>query len=287
MPTSLRRGLTVLAAGSIVFGALVAPAQADESSSYVALGDSFVAGPLIPDQTGSPAGCLRSSNNYPSLVADQLGASDFVDVSCSGATTENMLNEQSTTIGTNDPQLDALSADTSLVSLGIGGNDVGFVDILVDCLLSGSTQPSDAPCQKKYTNEDGSDQLLQRISEVKPKIANTLDQIKQRSPNANVVVVGYPAIMPESDGCWPKVPLAKGDIPYLDATEQALNAALADSVADSGATYVDTYDRGHDICTDKDARWLEGIIPSQPAAPVHPNAAGMQALAQSTLEAIG
>ncbi|HIV59297.1 MAG TPA: SGNH/GDSL hydrolase family protein [Candidatus Stackebrandtia faecavium] len=286
MSRLLRRTMTVLVASALTVGTLASPAFSAEASRYVALGDSFVAGPLVPDHTGSPAGCLRSTGNYPSLMAADLGVDEFLDVSCSGAVTDDMFNAQNTAVGTNPPQLDALNEQTTLVTLGIGGNDVGFANILVDCLLSGSTQPVNAPCQDKYTHEDGTDQLQQRIDETKPKVESVLGEIANRAPNAQVIVVGYPAILPEADGCWPKVPLAKGDIPYLDGIEQSLNSALADAANAHGATYVENYERGHDVCAPRDARWVEGVIPTKPAAPVHPNADGMQAVAQTVLGSI-
>src|SRR5690242_3722986 len=96
--------------------------------NYVALGDSYAAGPLIPAQNGSPAGCLRSDHNYPHLVAAADRAASFTDVSCQGATTGNMTQPQGVGLGTNPPQLNALSAGTTLVTLQIGGNDIGFSD---------------------------------------------------------------------------------------------------------------------------------------------------------------
>ncbi|MFF0013029.1 hypothetical protein [Streptomyces sp. NPDC005374] len=70
---------------------------------YVALGDSYTAGPKIPDQNGDPAGCDRSDRNYPSLVAAGLDikGADFKDVSCSGATIADLTGKQSTEDGTN------------------------------------------------------------------------------------------------------------------------------------------------------------------------------------------
>lgn len=282
MSTFARRTLAVLATAAVSVGVLSTPAEAADASRYVALGDSFTAGPLLSVPVGSPLGCLRSNNNYPSLVAEALDADEFVDVSCSGATTEDMFNAQSTTLGTNDPQLDALDADTTLVSLGIGGNDVGFVSILVDCLKKGALNPFGSPCQDYY-----GDELSQRIADTVPDLNAVLAEIGNRAPNAEVVVVGYPAIFPETGGCWPKLAIGSGDIPYLDGVEQELNAALADAAAANGATYVSTYERGHDVCQQKEDRWVEGIIPTQWAAPAHPNAAGMEGAAAATLAAIG
>ena len=71
------------------------------------------------------------------------------------------------------------------------------------------------------------------------------------APNARVLVVGYPAIVPNTgDGCWPVVPIAFGDVPYLRGVEKELNAMLATEAAANKATYVDTYTAsiGHDAC---------------------------------------
>ncbi|HEX3979634.1 MAG TPA: SGNH/GDSL hydrolase family protein, partial [Acidimicrobiales bacterium] len=103
--------------------------------TYVALGDSYTSGPAIPTQLGpttnpsAPASCLRSSQNYPSLAARALGL-DLVDASCGGATTEDMDTSQGPGI---PAQLDALRATTSVVTLGIGGNDFGFSTIATNC----------------------------------------------------------------------------------------------------------------------------------------------------------
>src|SRR4051812_44232380 len=98
-----------------------APARADEAVHYVALGDSAAAGPLIPHRHG-PVRCLRSDHNYPSWVARALHVADFTDVSCSGATIANLTGPQ----GGLPPQADALSAETTLVTLTIGANSADW-----------------------------------------------------------------------------------------------------------------------------------------------------------------
>ena len=143
------RGLAAVAGGSLLVIALSGTAGAGVSGPlgaggpphYVALGDSYTAGPLIPDQTGSPAGCLRSTHSYPFLVAAGTGAATFTDVSCQGATTADMTHAQSVPLGTNPPQDNALSASTTLVTLQIGGNDIGFSDIIIHCTTLSLTEP--------------------------------------------------------------------------------------------------------------------------------------------------
>src|ERR687896_2523654 len=109
----------------LVLGAFAPSAAAD----YVSLGDSFTAGPFIPVQQ-PPYGCLKSDRNYPSLAAPDLGQPVFRDASCSGAETEDMTQPQGVSPGPNPPQFDRLDAETQIVSVGIGGNEIGFSGII-------------------------------------------------------------------------------------------------------------------------------------------------------------
>src|SRR5262249_55933713 len=141
--------------------------------SYVALGDSYTAGPLIPLQETDPLGCLRSDHNYPHLVAGALGVSDFKDPSCSGAETRDMTNAQDLDPGPNPPQFDSLDRGTQLVTLGIGGNDIGFTEIAESCA---SPTPTGHPCQDRYV-VNGHDELAERIDATALKVAAVLDGI--------------------------------------------------------------------------------------------------------------
>jgi lysophospholipase L1-like esterase len=259
------------------------PAEA-ATSRYVALGDSFTAGPLIPNQHGSPIGCLRSDHNYPSLLAGRLHPDTFVDVSCSGADTTDMTSAQGVTLGTNPPQFDALTADTTLVSLGIGGNDIGYTGIFEECAERSLSNPFSSPCKNHFGGR-----LDQRIADTAPKIAAVLRGIHERSPQARVLVVGYLRLLPPSGGCWPVVPIAVGDVPFLDGVERSFNAMLADQASSGGADFVDAYQggNGHDMCAAPGAKWVEGLLPTQPAAPIHPNAAGMSVVADRAAATLG
>jgi lysophospholipase L1-like esterase len=279
-------GALALAAAGALTSASAANA-ADSGGTYVALGDSYTSGPLIPVQSGGL--CLRSSENYASLTAADLGYS-LVDASCSGSTTVNMTQDQTDLgIEINPPEFDSLSGGTSLVTLGIGGNDIGFLNIIETCAEESLTDPFGDPCTEHYTT-GGTDQLLAAIQATGPKIAAVLQQIHQRSPHAAVYVVGYPDILPEdSDGCWPIVPIAYGDVAYLRQTETELNAMLAGEADANGATYVDTYTPtiGHDVCQPIGVKWIEGLVPTSPAAPFHPNALGEAAMAKALESAVG
>ncbi|MGW1076252.1 SGNH/GDSL hydrolase family protein [Streptomyces sp. NPDC002537] len=275
--------VAALAAAATPATAAEAPQANRGGERYVALGDSYTAGPGIPVQTGGD--CARSSVNYPALTAAKLRTATFKDVSCSGAKTDDMWRAQ----GANPPQLDALDKRTTLVTVGIGGNDIGFGDIIGTCAKLSVTDPTGTPCKKQYTAADGSDQLTARIADAAPKIAKVLKAVHQKAPRARVALVGYPSIMPDNGiGCFPAVPIAKGDVPYLRDTEKKLNAMLKVQAGKANVRYADTYAPtvGHDVCTPAADRWVEGVSPSSPAAPFHPNAKGEAAMAGAVLNSV-
>jgi lysophospholipase L1-like esterase len=273
--------LGVLLALSLFAWALAAQARA---ANYTALGDSYAAGPLIPNQSLNPLGCLRSDHNYAHLAAPSIGLT-LRDPSCSGAKTNHMTESQSVEFGTNPPQFNSLDASTTVVSLTIGGNDIGFSEVAQSCI---TVNPFSTPCKDKYA-PGGKDQLAERIAATAPKVAAVLQGIHSRSPAAKIYVVNYPAIFPETGfGCWPQMPIGFGDVPYLRSTEQGLNKMLATQAAANGATLVDWYKAsiGHDACKSTSTRWVEPLVPGTLAAPIHPNKAGMQGGANALIAAV-
>ncbi len=282
----MRKSPLVLLVALALFALTAASASAAPGlrGDYVALGDSYTSGPAIPNQDIAAGQCYRSDHNYPHLVAPTLGATAFRDASCSGAQTKDMTGIQTADVGPdNPPQFNRLNSNTRLVTLGIGGNDIGFVSIFEDCA---SPTPTGHPCRDHYV-VNGHDELRQRIAATAPKVTAVLKGIKARSPQAKILVVGYPAIFPDTGtGCWPQMPLAPDDVPYLRGIEKALNGMLAKTAAANHATYVDTYTPsiGHDACQPLTInRWIEPVVPNQPAAPVHPNAAGERGMADAVL----
>jgi lysophospholipase L1-like esterase len=253
----------------------------------VALGDSYTAGALLPaERSASPLGCLRSTRAYPVLVAAALGMS-LADVACASAGVEDMTAAQRTNLGTNAPQLNALAPDDSLVLLTLGGDDMGFMNVLAQCMELSFTDPWGSPCEAYYT-QGGTDQLAAEVRAEAPRMAAVLAAIAARAPRARIVVVGYPDLFPLSGGCWPAVPITDGDIAYLRGLELQLNAMLAADAEAAGATFVDTYTPtiGHDFCQPEKIRDVEGLLPGSWALPFHPNARGQQAIAAAVLAAL-
>ncbi len=270
--------------------AAAAPSQPTQVSRgwvhYVALGDSYTSGPLIPFQRLDPLGCLRSTQNYPSVVTRELDRTVLTDVSCAGADTGDMTQRQEVTLGYNRPQFDALRPDTDLVTIGIGGNDHGvFGSVISTCPGLRDSDPTGSPCREHFT-VDGVDTLKAAIAETRKNVEDVLDGVRKRSPEAVILLIGYPRIAPPSGTCPDILPFADGDYAWLNDIEETLNAALATAAANNGtATFVDTYPAslGHDACADR--AWIQGQhINPIGAANYHPNRRGMEGVAEVVLD---
>jgi GDSL-like lipase/acylhydrolase family protein len=280
----LRRVRVLVVLASII-GALSVGAAGASAANWAGLGDSYAAGPLIPNQQLNPLGCLRSDRNFAHLAAASLGRS-LADVSCSGAKTDDTTAPQDVTPGPpNPPQFNALTADTQIVTLQIGGNVIGFTSILQNCATA---NPFAHPCRDKYV-VNGRDTLADKIAATAPKIAAVLQGIHARSPNARVFVINYAAILPETgSGCWPQVPIGFTDVRYLRGVEKNLNAMLAQQAAANGARIVDDYTASicRDACKSSSTRWVEPLVPGNAAAPFHPNARGEAGVAAAVVGAV-
>ena len=283
MAHSRLRGLAVL---TLLIALGVAGSARAAGGVYVALGDSYTSAPLVPNQHGEPIDCGRSDHNYPSLVAKAFGLGTFVDVSCGSAETKHMTEPQTglPAGGTNPPQFNGLRADATLVTVGIGGNDAGLVGVAEKCAQLGVTDPMGTSC-RDYWAPGGNDQVAAKIEATKPKIAAVLQGIHQRSPKARVAIVGYPDVLPDSGNCYPMVPLSPDDIRYIDALIVRINTMIAGQAAANDADFVDTYadSGGHDVCKLPPERWFEGVVPTEPAYPLHPNGKGEASMARSAI----
>lgn len=250
-------------------------ASALAASSYLAMGDSYTAGPgLAPSVAGSPAGCARSEINYPHLVAGALGLT-LDDVSCSGASrvdfTKSQLEDQ-------PPQFEALEEGPEVVSVGMGGNDNDIYDRLVSGCYetdAGDPQGKGAPCKRKYGRTE-----VAAINEDAAPYTEALAQIHLLAPDAKVFVVGYPDIAPRSGpGCPAAVPFTAADDHWANAIERKLNAMLQKTAKKDAYTYVNTFSasEGHDACKALGVRWVEPLIDPADGVPLHPNALGQEA----------
>jgi hypothetical protein len=287
----MRYRVLLLVAAAACLSAVAATAATAKVGTYVALGDSYTAGPLIPNPKGEPIDCGRSDHNYPTLVANEISPRRFIDVSCGSATTRHMRKPQTGLPlgGTNPPQFDALTRRVGLVTLGIGGNDMGFGEIVETCAELGIKSAGQGqPCTDHYT-AGGEDQIAERLREVvSPRLERVIGGIERRSPRARLLVVGYPDPVPQPPGCYPQVPIAPGDLPYLHRVARRLSRTVKVAALESEARYVHLVrgSIGHDICQPPGTRWYEGIVPTSPAYPAHPNELGMRFAARRVLSTL-
>lgn len=273
----------VLAAVAFVLLGAPSTAGAHGPIRYVALGDSYSAasGVLPPDLTAPPM-CLRSVSNFPHVIAAATGA-QLTDVTCGGADTGDYSAEQYPGVA---PQLDALSRDTRLVTMTIGGNDSSvFLDSILQCGAAGlSTLGQGSPCEDRY----GSSFEDTVRTTTYPALVATLRAVRADAPRAEVAILGYPWILPSTGGCFDKMPIAEGDVPYLRSLQASLNDAVERAAARTGVTYVDMnrVSEGHDACQPVGVRWVEPVLQGTNAVIVHPNALGEREMAAQTMRVL-
>lgn len=235
---------------------------------YVAMGDSFSAGPFIGTMRTDPQGCARSKDNYPAFVADWLDVASYTDVTCSAATTADLGESMVMFDGnTAPPQLDALSAETDLVTLGIGGNDFGIYDSLIQCQRGPA-----AVCPV--------DQLRTDTGKVAGRVQQAVRRIAKAAPDAEVLVVGYPDILP-TEGTCRAVGVPAEVLGPVAEVAGLLNDSLSRGASAGGGEYVDleAVSDGHDVCA-KGRAWVNGPrFRIGVAAPFHPKVNGMRAMA--------
>ena len=277
------RRLAVTALATFVCLLVAAPPSQAAGTRYVALGDSYsAASGVFPPDPAAPPQCGRSSANYPHDIAAATGA-QLTDVTCGAAKTSDFFSSQYPGVA---PQLDALGPDTQVVTMTIGGNDNDvFIDTIVDCGTAGaSTGGQGSPCKDRYGSYF--DDTIRNSTY--PALVKALQAVHAKAPNATVAILGYPWIMPESVGCFDKMPIAQGDVPYVHDIQATLNDAVLRAAAATGTTYIDFSQTsvGHDACQPMGIRWIEPVFQGTNPVIVHPNALGESQMAAQTMQTV-
>jgi lysophospholipase L1-like esterase len=282
----MRRGLFASIIGVIALVGSVTNASASTNPAplrYVALGDSYSAGSgVLPPDLNAPVECLRSSRNFAHVIASKVGA-QLTDVTCGGADTTHFFAAQYQDA---PPQLDALSKSTQLVTMTIGGNDNGvFVGTIVSCVSAGlAALGRGTPCKDKY-GASFEDTIRTKTY---PSLVAALKAAHQRAPRARIAITGYPWIVPSTQGCFDKLPVAPGDIPYVRHIQWTLNDAVRRAAVATGTAYIDlsTVSDGHDVCKPIGTRWVEPVLQGTNAVVVHPNALGEASIAERVMKVL-
>lgn len=222
---------------SCLLALVFAPRAGAATVNYVALGDSYSAG-VGAGGTSSGGDCDRSSNAYPAQWAVTHSSASFAFAACSGATTDDVLASQ----------VSSLSADTSLVSITIGGNDAGFSHVIQTCVLSSTDS-----CVAAVNT------ARQFIADQLPgKLDTTLQTIRGDAPDAAVDVLDYPEFydLSRSDGC---LGLSGADRVAINGAADDLAGALSAAASRAGDTFADVRGNfsGHELCDPTE--WLHSI----------------------------
>jgi lysophospholipase L1-like esterase len=276
----------VLATACAVLTAGVASHAAQATTAplnYVALGDSYsAASGVLPLDLTAPVECLRSTRNFSHVIAAAIGA-QLTDVTCGAAETKHFATSQYPGVA---PQLDALSGDTRLVTMTIGGNDSGvFLNAIMKCGSAGLLSLGmGTPCKDQY----GSSFEDTIRNTTYPSLVSALDAVRGKAPRAKVAILGYPWIMPATEGCFDKMPITKGDVPYVRGIQATINDAVRRAAAATGATYVDLnqVSDGHDACKPIGVRWIEPVLQGTNPVIVHPNALGESQMAAQAMDVL-
>ncbi|MFF0792490.1 SGNH/GDSL hydrolase family protein [Streptomyces spiralis] len=245
-------GSLLLTVGLALTGA--ASAQASEQAfngGYVALGDSYSSGVGAGSYISSSGDCDRSTKAYPYLWNATHSPSSFAFTACSGARTDDVLANQ----------LGPLGSATSLVSITIGGNDAGFSDVMTTCVLQ-----SDSSCLSRINTAKA------YVDTTLPgKLDNLYSVIRAKSPNAHVVVIGYPRFYLLGQFC---LGLSDTKRSAINGAADHLDAAIAKIAANHGFTFGDvrTTFSGHEICSG--SSWLHSVNWFNIGESYHPTASG-------------
>ncbi|MFE7192300.1 SGNH/GDSL hydrolase family protein [Kitasatospora sp. NPDC057541] len=285
----------VLAVGLGLTAAAILPsglAGASDKYQWAALGDSFTTGVFVGEPRpalgdASRDGCDRTANAYPDLVDRALAASPpgkpvrLTDVSCSGATVADIATTRQTPISPVQPPAGGWSAldqqttraelgdGTDVVTIGIGANDLPFGVMLLKCLELGHAGRAGRSCRDYYTDPpEGEASIRDRLDRLQDEFIGMLAKVHRAAPNAKVITVGYPAVLPEKgSACTGGDPTQLGSITAddinwlrdevlapLNRTIQRVSKAFGDRYVDVHASSV-----GHDACRPEETRWVEGL----------------------------
>lgn len=253
-----------------------------KGDQYVALGDSYTAAPNTA--AGDEAdGCLRSTINYPHRIAEATGVELF-DNSCAGASTSSISGPQLTAVSERPPQIEDIGPDTDLVTVRLGANDYSMFVRIVLCERTHDPDEPGSPCSDADRALTGGTDVASRSRDVADNLERGLEEIRDRAPDARIIVVGYPRFAPDEGTCE-LLPIPAGDYDYVRRIFEGFNSA-AQSAADAvDATFIDVYaaSEGHDICSDEP--WIAGArVVKSGATPWHPYPQESQAVARLVLE---
>lgn len=256
MRTLSGRTVTALTAFTMTLPFLLStPASAaPRDVVYDALGDSYAAGFSLSAEFGP---CNQTELAYPLRLdgRKQIALDDFA--ACSGDTTTDLRTYQ----------LEALDADTDLVTITIGGNDIGWAQGIGACLAA-----SDEVCAGA---------VAQSVSLIQNALPGALDatfaDVRAAAPEAHVVTTGYPRLFSPEFGDFGNISAAEQEM--INDGADLLNATIAAASARQGFQYVD-------VTRPFDRHGVNAPNPFVSPDDFHPTAVGQRKYAVALTQAI-
>ncbi len=240
------------------------PTSAPPPLVYVSLGDSYSAGGGLPRPDGP---CGRTPGAYPALVAARARL-DASFRACNGATTDHVLEREARP--GERPQIEAVGSHVDVVTISIGGNDIGFGPVMSDCVIGPRS------CARLEET------VAANLAILRPRLETLYRAVRARAPEADLLVVGYPHLVadPAVSGAATCAGLAPDEVLWVRRQGEALARVVQAAATAAGARYLDAAAAfaGHEACTGEP--WMEGVNLSVTSASFHPNAAGHERLAR-------
>lgn len=243
----LRATLVVLATALAVFVTAGSAAAAD---TYAALGDSYSSGVGTASYTLDSA-CKRSVYAYPYLWTQKHPGTSLSFVACSGAKTSDVLATQ----------IQAVTSATTLVTMTIGGNDIGFANLIYQCTLSDCSAALDSTRANLETS-------------LGPALDQVYAAVKARAAfAAKIIVLGYPRVFSGAT-CFGTLGISATEESKANALADALDQVTAAHAAADGVTYESAISAftGHAVCSS--GPWVNGLNLFNSGDSYHPNRAG-------------
>lgn len=257
--------------------------QEDEPTiyrQYVALGDSYAAMGSRDAQVTGPAECFRSGDNYPAVLAGDDRIKEFVDATCASAVTHDITSVRTGDEGFISAQVDSLTEDTDLVTISIGGNDIGFPDI-ARCFQEATAAGTESDCASKFPD---STELFGPTPEM---LDHTYSSIRNKAPGADVFVTGYLPLITENGDCPDAGFISDEDREWAASLTNELNELISKIASELHFTFVLPEEAAeHTVCAEPSQRWTDLSGVETGAYPMHPTALGQEAMAQAISEAI-
>lgn len=299
-------------------------APSDRISSlinYLALGDSYTSGEGVFDYIrGTDTGynrCHLSARSYPLLLtSDLFGNTGGHSVACSGAvirdiasTSDNYRGQAKDAVSFGSLGQDALLSVMSnylpgyiaqqrfvseyqpaVETVSIGGNDIGFGDMLERCAIYHvSLHVSDNTCFNTYEDRV---EIINAVDRTIPKLVTLYKQLQSEAPLTKQYVIGYPQIIDDQGNCAANVHFNKSELEFSVEIINYLDGAIQKAASQAGLAYVDVSKAlyGHRLCEARSYNIaVNGLTAGDDSGPLghesyHPNTLGHMLIEQAILQ---